>query len=83
MKALKELRRDPSIVILSADKDCATIILDTMDYDNKILSIVGDQNTYKTLKADPTEEDGCFLVISNEARKTVFQSLLSPTQLLR
>ena len=54
IKALKELRRDPSITILPADKGHATIILDTRDYDNKILSIIEDQNTYKGLKADPT-----------------------------
>ena len=54
MKALKELRRDPSIVILPADKGRATIILNAKDYDNKILNIIGDRNTYKILKADPT-----------------------------
>ena len=42
LKALKELRRDPSITILSADKGRTMIILDTRDYDNKILSIIGD-----------------------------------------
>ena len=54
MKALKELRKDQNIVILPADKGRATIILDTRNYDNKNLNIIGDQNTYKDLKADPT-----------------------------
>ena len=55
MKALKELRKDQSIIILPADKGHATIILDTRDYDydNKILNIIGDQNAYKDLKSDP------------------------------
>ena len=43
IKALKELRRDPSTTILPANKGHATIILDTRNYDNKILSIIGDQ----------------------------------------
>ena len=84
MKALKELRKDQNIVILPADKDRVTIILDTRDYGNKHLNIIGDQNTYKDLKADPTptlQTRMNTILLSEKARKTVSQSLFSPTQL--
>ncbi|XP_049276142.1 uncharacterized protein LOC125760304 [Rhipicephalus sanguineus] len=54
-RALRELREDPTIVILPADKGNATVVLDRRDYDRK------DQDhlvsgTYSKLKKDPTAQ---------------------------
>ena len=52
-KALKELKKDESIIILPADKGKATVILDRKEYDEKISAMLSDTNTYKELKRDP------------------------------
>ena len=54
VKALKELRSDQDIVILPADKGYVTVVMDTKEYDDKILHLLSDQDTYKNLKIDPT-----------------------------
>ena len=51
--ALRNLRVDKSIHILKADKGNATVILDRLEYDNKILALLN-TSTYKELKRDPT-----------------------------
>ncbi|CAB4043065.1 Hypothetical predicted protein, partial [Paramuricea clavata] len=51
--ALKNLRADKSIHILKADKGNATVILDRLEYDNRILALLN-TSTYKQLKRDPT-----------------------------
>ena len=51
--ALRNLRADKSIHILKADKGNATVILDRLEYDNKILALLN-TSTYKELKRDPT-----------------------------
>ncbi|CAB4032037.1 Hypothetical predicted protein [Paramuricea clavata] len=51
--ALKNLRADKSIHILKADKGNATVILDRLEHDNKILALLN-TSTYKELKRDPT-----------------------------
>ena len=33
---------------------CVTVFMDTKEYDDKILHLLSDQNTYKNLKIDPT-----------------------------
>ncbi|CAB4040847.1 Hypothetical predicted protein, partial [Paramuricea clavata] len=50
---LKNLRADKSIHILKADKGNATVILDRLEYDSKILALLN-TSTYKELKRDPT-----------------------------
>ena len=52
-KALKELKKDESIIILPSDKGKATVILDRKEYDEKISAMLSDTNTYKELKRDP------------------------------
>ena len=54
VKALKELYSDQDIVILPADKGRVTVVMDTKEYDDKILHLLSDQDTYKNLKIDPT-----------------------------
>ena len=52
-KALKELKKDESIIILPADKGKATVILDRKEYDEKISAMLSETNKYKELKRDP------------------------------
>ena len=57
-KALKELKKDESIIILPADKGKATVILDRKEYDEKISAMLSDTKTYKGLKRDPSSSSG-------------------------
>ena len=51
--AMRNLRADKSIHILKADKGNATVVLDRVGYDNKVLALLN-THTYKELKSDPT-----------------------------
>ncbi|CAF94542.1 unnamed protein product [Tetraodon nigroviridis] len=53
-RALASLAKDKDITILPADKGRCTVVLNTTDYDSKILNLLGDSNTYEKLKRDPT-----------------------------
>ena len=52
--ALKDLRKDNTIVILPADKGNATVVMDRSLYEEKMKEILLDGNTYRKLKRDPT-----------------------------
>ncbi len=52
-RAIKDLIKDNSILILPTDKGRATVILDKSEYHQKILSMLSDDKTYKKLKRDP------------------------------
>jgi hypothetical protein len=52
--ALKTLKDNTELTILSADKGNATVILNTVDYKLKIASLLSD-SAYKKLDKDPTE----------------------------
>ncbi|CAH1239264.1 HTR6 [Branchiostoma lanceolatum] len=52
--ALKDLATNQDIVILPADKGRCTVVLDREQYDRKIQDLLGDKDTYKPLKRDPT-----------------------------
>ena len=54
--AIKELRKDDSILILPADKGRATVIIDVTSYEEKALSLLQDDNVYAKLKKDPTQK---------------------------
>ena len=47
IKAMKDLQKDDSIIILPADKGKATVILDKVDYDRKTTTTLSDIKTYK------------------------------------
>ena len=47
-------RNDKDIVILPADKERVTAVMDKKDYIDKMDSIVNDKQTYESLKHDPT-----------------------------
>lgn len=53
-KALQELRKNDNIKILPADKGGACVVLDSTEYNNKVLALLQDTNTYQLLKKDPT-----------------------------
>ena len=54
VQALVELKKDQSMVILTADKGVAIVIMDKEEYNEKAKALLEDQGTYKTLKTDPT-----------------------------
>jgi hypothetical protein len=53
-KALKDLKKEESIMILPADKGKATVIVDKVDYEEKVKNMLNDEKTYEKLKSDPT-----------------------------
>lgn len=53
--ALSNLKKDPSRVVLRADKGNCTIVMDRSDYDSKINNLLNDPTTYIKLKKDPTK----------------------------
>ena len=52
--ALTTLSKDDNITILPADKGRCTVVLNTTEYHTKIMSLLRDNNTYESLKRDPT-----------------------------
>ncbi|XP_076028455.1 uncharacterized protein LOC143017551 [Oratosquilla oratoria] len=55
-KALAELRRDRSIVVLTSDKGGSTVVMDKEDYDQKALVLLQDTQTYTIVPQDPTKK---------------------------
>ena len=53
-RALKDLNTDENILILPADKENATVVMNTTDYEYKIEELL-DPSTYKKLTKDPTQ----------------------------
>ncbi|XP_070394021.1 uncharacterized protein [Dermacentor albipictus] len=53
-QAVKRLRGNYKVVILPADKGNATVLLDKVDYSQKMLTLLEDTNTYVQLDRDPT-----------------------------
>ena len=51
-KALKRLKTDKNIVILPADKERVTVVMDKTDYNEKMDSLVNDKQTYQILKTN-------------------------------
>ena len=52
-RPLRSLQRDTSIVIIPADKGRATVVLDRSTYDQKIQTLLSDEDTYRRLSKDP------------------------------
>ncbi|XP_068748853.1 uncharacterized protein [Montipora capricornis] len=53
-KAIDDLKKDDSIMILPADKGRVSVVLNKKEYHTKCQAILSDTKTYKKLKADPT-----------------------------
>ena len=52
-KALQNLKKDTSRVIMKADKGNCFVVLDREDYDNKMESLLADRNTYELITSSP------------------------------
>uniref|UniRef100_A0AAY4AEL6 Uncharacterized protein n=1 Tax=Denticeps clupeoides TaxID=299321 RepID=A0AAY4AEL6_9TELE len=52
-RALSSLSRDETITILPADKGRCTVILNSADYNEKVISLLEDIQTSEKLKRDP------------------------------
>jgi hypothetical protein len=55
-EALKELKNNPDITIMPADKGRVTVFVPPMDYKNKMAAILKDTATYRKLTGDPTQK---------------------------
>ena len=53
-RAIKELRKDQSRVVLTVDKGVAMVVMDKEDYTDKVLSLLTDTRTYWIINKDPT-----------------------------
>ena len=51
LKALKDLKKDDTIVILPADKGKAVVLLDSLEYHNKINELVSDNSKFQKIKS--------------------------------
>ncbi|XP_046998008.1 uncharacterized protein LOC124613355 [Schistocerca americana] len=54
--AIKELRDNPHLVVVQADKGNATVVLDTTDYNKRMEDILAEP-IYKKLQGDPTAKN--------------------------
>ncbi len=54
-QALKDLKNDDDIIILSADKGRVTVVMDHSDYTNKAKALINDTNTYQPLNNNPSK----------------------------
>ncbi len=52
-RALKQLNRDRTIIVLPADKERATVVLDRQDYVDKVETHLGDTTTYVLFDHNP------------------------------
>ena len=55
-RALTELKKDNTRVVLTVDKGVAMVIMDQQDYTNKDQALLQHTNTYKVLPKDPTSQ---------------------------
>ena len=55
-RALTELKKDNTRVVLTAEKGVAMVIMDQQDYTNKAQALLQDTNAYKVLPKDPTPQ---------------------------
>lgn len=54
MKALWDLASDDDVLVLPADKGKATVVMDKLDYDTKMLRKLSDVKTYQLVEKDMT-----------------------------
>jgi hypothetical protein len=52
---IKSLREDNSTTICPADKGNATVIMNTVDYNTKVMKLLNDDDVYKKIPYDPTK----------------------------
>ena len=52
---LKKLRNNDNIIIRKADKSNTFVILDKLDYQKKLNEMLSDENKFKRINKDPTD----------------------------
>ena len=52
-KALKDLKKDDTRILMKADKGNCFVVLDTIDYNNKMNALLNDHNTYELVSKPP------------------------------
>ena len=52
--ALKQLRSNPNILVLKADKGNATVVMNSEEYVSKVRTLLADTNVYKPVPYNPT-----------------------------
>ena len=72
-RALNSLKNNSDIVIAPADKGCSVVILDKVDYKQKIQDHLSDSSTYQIQSSDPTPE---LRKIVNQFLKSLFDKKL-------
>ncbi|BHF79181.1 hypothetical protein SprV_0602230000 [Sparganum proliferum] len=75
-KALRSLKTDDKIVIMSADNGGTTVIMDKVDYVNKANQIFDDREAYAPLAADPTKTQAA--TIKKKVNELARLKLISP-----
>ncbi|XP_072041086.1 uncharacterized protein [Amphiura filiformis] len=55
-KAIKDLKKAENIIILPADKGKSTVVLDKVEYEEKVTTMLDDKKTYEELPTDPTQK---------------------------
>jgi len=69
-QALSRLQKNSAIMVLPADKGRAAVILDKMEYEEKVAVMLSDEKTYERLEKDPTPSYKCRLVsVSVDSKK--------------
>ena len=53
---LDTLRKDKDIVVLPADKGRSTVVLDKVDYNKKVMTLLEDRDMYEVITKDPTSK---------------------------
>nr|VZI13131.1 unnamed protein product [Spirometra erinaceieuropaei] len=74
--ALRSLTTDDKIVIMSADKGGATVIMDKVDYVNKANQIFDDREAFSPLAADPTKKQAA--TIKKKVNELARLKLINP-----
>ena len=54
-KAISALKKDDSLHITKADKSSAVVIMNKVDYIEKMENLLSDENTYKTMQRNPLD----------------------------
>ena len=55
MKALQQLRSEKNLMVLTADKGVAMVVMDRHEYIQKARALLDDTNTYKPIPSDPQQ----------------------------
>nr|VZI47564.1 unnamed protein product [Spirometra erinaceieuropaei] len=75
-KGLRSLRSDDSIVVVSADKGGATVIMDKTDYVNKANQAFNDREAYTPIAEDPTKKQAAS--IKKKVNELTRKKLINP-----